>query len=135
MKHRATARSESIQHERNRFEVSQATHLNRAVGLYFGLLVERRTRSWPARNRQESRRSLSWLFLSERKVSMASAPSRLQRLPSPSIRCLTTEPQADSTTPVPTGKPAARYTSYRIQRRWLWKNVMTFASASRTDFR
>ena len=25
--------------ERNRFESSQATHLNRAVGLYFGLLV------------------------------------------------------------------------------------------------
>jgi len=38
--------------ERNRFESSQATHLNRAVGLYFGLLVYRRTRSWPARNRQ-----------------------------------------------------------------------------------
>ena len=52
---------------------------------------------------------MSWLFLSERNASMASAPSRLQRLPSPSIRCLTTEPHADSTTPVPTGKPAARY--------------------------
>jgi hypothetical protein len=26
-------------HERNRFESSQATHFNRAVGLYFGLLV------------------------------------------------------------------------------------------------
>jgi hypothetical protein len=25
--------------ERNRFKSSQATHLNRAVGLYFGLLV------------------------------------------------------------------------------------------------
>ena len=25
--------------ERNRFESSQATHRNRAVGLYFGLLV------------------------------------------------------------------------------------------------
>ena len=29
----------SIGHERNRFESSQATHLNCAVGLYFGLLV------------------------------------------------------------------------------------------------
>jgi hypothetical protein len=28
-----------IGYERNRFESSQATHLNRAVGLYFGLLV------------------------------------------------------------------------------------------------
>jgi hypothetical protein len=29
----------TIPNERNRFESSQATHLNRAVGLYFGLLV------------------------------------------------------------------------------------------------
>ena len=43
---------ELIRLERNRFESSQATHLNRAVGLYFGLLVYRRTRAWPARNRQ-----------------------------------------------------------------------------------
>src|SRR5262249_7010845 len=66
---------------------------------------------------------------------MASAPSRLQRLPSPSIRGLTTDPQADSTTPVPTGKPAARYASSCSQRRWVWKNVMTLASVSWTNLR
>jgi glyoxylase-like metal-dependent hydrolase (beta-lactamase superfamily II) len=97
-----------IIYERNRFESSQATRFNRTMGRYVGLLASRRTRSCPARNRQESRRSLSGLFLSERNVRIASAPTRLQRLPSPSIRCCTTEPQADSTTPVPTGKPAAR---------------------------
>ena len=43
---------ELVQDERNRFELSYATRLNRAVGLYFGLRPYRRARTWRARNRQ-----------------------------------------------------------------------------------
>ncbi len=72
--------------------------------------------------------------MSERKVRIAPAPTRLQRLPSPSIRRLPTEPQADSTTPVPTGKPAARDVVVPPAPVVL-ETRRTCASVSRTDCR
>jgi ATP-binding cassette subfamily B protein len=82
--------------ERDRFTSSYATRFNGAVGLYCGWRPSRRVRTWRARNRQSARRAWAWLFVSERNARMASAPARLHRWPSPSMRCLTTDPQADS---------------------------------------
>jgi hypothetical protein len=63
-----------LSHKRDRFESNAATRLHGTVGLYSGWRLSRRVRTWWARNRQESRRSGSWLFLRERHASMAFCP-------------------------------------------------------------